>query len=266
VTGPPTADAWRPDQYHRFAAERTAPARDLLALLQPAPGARAVDLGCGTGELTVELHRRLGATETIGVDRSASMLEQANPRAGEGVRFQAGDLRDVGGLGSCDVVFANASLQWVPDHRSVLTAWTGQLNAGGQLAVQVPANVDHASHLTSAEVAAEHPFVNAFDDGVPPPDPVRDVLKPEQYAELLDELGYTEQHVRLQVYGHHLASTADVVEWVKGTSLVRFRERMPAELYEQFLDTYRTRLLQVLGDRSPYFYAFKRILLWARRP
>ena len=36
--------------------------------------------------------------------------------------------------------------------------------------------------------------------------------------------------------------------------------------YEAFLDRYRARLLEVLGDRSPYFYAFKRILFWGRLP
>jgi trans-aconitate 2-methyltransferase len=56
-----------------------------------------------------------------------------------------------------------------------------------------------------------------------------------------------------------------VVDWVAGTTLVRFRERLPAELYARYVERYRTRLLEVIGDRSPYFYPFKRILFWARR-
>ena len=74
------------------------------------------------------------------------------------------------------------------------------------------------------------------------------------------------QHVRLQVYGHHLGSTADVVEWVKGTSLTRFATRMDAGTFEAFVERYRTRLLEVLGERSPYLYTFKRILFWGRLP
>jgi len=91
------------------------------------------------------------------------------------------------------------------------------------------------------------------------------VLKPEQYAELLYDLGFVEQSVRLQVYGHVLDSTADVVEWTKGTSLTRFRRLLSAELFDQFVDRYRQRILEELGDRRPYFYAFKRILFWGRR-
>jgi trans-aconitate 2-methyltransferase len=252
---------WDPDQYHRFRSEREAPFDDLLALLYPAPGGRVVDLGCGTGELTVRLHERLGAGETVGVDRSAAMLERARHGAVRGVRFELGDIGAFTDVGAWDVVAANASLHWVPDHPVVLGRVARALKPGGQLAVQVPANADHPSHRVAAEVALE--FAAAL-GGDPPPDPVRSVLAPERYAELLDQVGFAEQHVRLQVYGHRLASTADVVEWVKGTSLTRFRARLDDATYDRFVAAYRARLLAELGDRRPYFYAFKRILIWAR--
>jgi trans-aconitate 2-methyltransferase len=174
-------------------------------------------------------------------------------------------LAEIGAAGRdpYDIVLANAALQWVPNHERVLTAWTAMLAPGGQLAVQVPANVDHPSHTTSAELAAEEPYLSAF-GGEPPPDPVHSVLKPEEYATFLHDLGYVEQHVRLQVYGHVLPGPDAVVEWVKGTSLTRFSERLPAELFEEFLAEYRKRLTDRLQNRSPYFYAFKRILVWAR--
>jgi trans-aconitate 2-methyltransferase len=253
---------WDPDQYHRFRAEREAPFEDLLVLVRPAPGGRIVDLGCGTGELTVRLHERLRGAETLGVDRSAAMLERARHTAVRGVRFELGDIGAFDDVGAWDVVAANASLHWVPDHAAALARWARALTPGGQLAVQVPANADHASHRVAAEVAAE--FAPAF-GGDPPPDPVRSVLAPERYAELLDGLGFAEQHVRLQVYGHRLASTAEVVEWVKGTNLTRFRARLDDATYERFLAAYGARLVAELGDQRPYFYAFKRILLWARR-
>src|SRR5580700_9159808 len=65
---------WDPEQYERFKAERSRPFFDLLALVRPRPGMRVVDLGCGTGELTTELHTRLGARETVGIDSSETML------------------------------------------------------------------------------------------------------------------------------------------------------------------------------------------------
>ena len=69
--------------------------------------------------------------------------------------------------------------------------------------------------------------------------------------------------MRLQVYVHHLGSTADVVEWLKGSSLTRFRAPLGEDGWQQFVETYRSRLLAELGTHSPYGYMFKRILIWA---
>jgi trans-aconitate 2-methyltransferase len=255
---------WDPGRYDRFRAEREAPFHDLVALLDPVPGGRAVDLGCGTGALTAELHRRIGAAETIGIDSSADMLARSAAHAGDGVRFVEDDISTVDAPDDLALVFSNAAFQWLPDHVGQIERWAAALGPGGQLALQVPANADHASHVVAAEVAQEQPFVDAF-GGEAPTDPVLGVLRPEHYAELLHDLGFAGQHVRLQVYGHLLGSTADVVEWVRGTTLTRFARRLPAEVFEDFVEQYRRRLLDELGDRSPYFYAFKRILLWARR-
>jgi trans-aconitate 2-methyltransferase len=92
------------------------------------------------------------------------------------------------------------------------------------------------------------------------------VLAPEVYARLLYDLGFAEQHVRLQVYGHLLPSTGEVVEWLKGSYLTPFREGLAPAFYEEFLHRYRSRLVAALGDHRPYFYPFKRILGWAHRP
>ena len=259
-------DGWNPDQYDRFKAQRSAPFHDLVALVEPpAPGARVADLGCGTGELTAGLVERWQPSDLVGLDSSPAMLGEAEPRAGGSLHFVLGDLADPRLDGRFDVLLANASLQWVPDHAAVLARWAGFLGPGGQLAVQVPANLDHASHVVADEVAHEPRFADALGGDIPR-DTVHNVARPEQYAELLDALGFTRQHVRLQVYGHHLDATADVVEWVKGTSLTRFRTRMDDATYDAFVQRYRARLLEVLGDRAPYFYAFKRILFWGRLP
>ena len=257
-------DAWNPTQYERFAAERTQPFWVLIALVEPPPpGGRVADLGCGTGELTATLVDRWQPAELVGIDSSESMLDRAAANAGGPLRFELGDLACPPVTGSFDVIVANASLHWVPDHPAVLARWRDLLVPDGQIAVQVPANLDHASHVVADEVAHEPRFVEALGGDIPA-DAVHSVLRPEAYAELLDSLGFVRQNVRLQVYGHHLVDTAQVVEWVKGTSLTRFQSRMDPETFDAFVDRYRQRLLEVVGLRAPYFYAFKRILMWGR--
>ena len=76
--------------------------------------------------------------------------------------------------------------------------------------------------------------------------------------------GVADQHVRLQVYPHVLPTSAHVVEWAKGTSLTRFFACLPDELHEPFVEAYRKELLGRIGNRQPYLFAFKRILIWGR--
>jgi trans-aconitate 2-methyltransferase len=228
-------DAWKPDQYHRFRGERSQPFFDLLALIdsdveQP----QVVDMGCGTGELTAEAHRVLGAATTVGIDSSVAMLERASAIDVEGLAFRRGDLAQFDDPDGVDVIISNAALHWVPDHDGVLERWRDALRDRGQVAVQMPTNADHPSHVLARALAEEEPFLSAL-GGDPPPDPVLGVRPPEEYAVLLDRLGFARQHVRLQVYPHRLESTADIVEWVKGTNLTRFEARLPADLYGEFI-------------------------------
>lgn len=254
------AESWNPQQYNAFAAQREQPFWDLAGLLEKVADPSVADLGCGDGRLTAALHERLGARATVGVDSSQAMLSEACAREGAGVDFESGDIAAWQGAEQ-DIVFSNAALQWVADHRSVLARWRAALSASGQLAVQVPCNADHPSHLVAGQLGEEWLGAQA------PADPVRDnVLAPEAYALLLAQLGFERQHVRLQVYLHRLASSADVVEWVKGTSLTRFKTALTADDYTGFLQEYRSRLLAKIGEHSPYLYSFKRILMWGRLP
>jgi trans-aconitate 2-methyltransferase len=252
--------SWDPQQYDRFAAERREPFEDLTRLLLPAPGARIVDLGCGTGALTRVLHERVGASATLGIDNSETMLARAAEQAGPGLHFEIGDLSRFTADRAYDLVFSNAALHWVDDHAGVLERWTRALAPGGQIAVQLPANFDHPSHVAAAELAREAPFRDALEAHV------RDApaLPAEAYAVILDRLGYTKQHVRLQVYAHHLESREDVVEWVKGTLLTDYKRRLGDKLYARFLDEYRARLLPRLEGSRPYLFPFKRILFWGK--
>jgi trans-aconitate 2-methyltransferase len=249
---------WDPGQYNRFKDERAQPFHDLLALCQPIPGGRAVDLGCGTGELTRLMHERVGAAETVGVDSSETMLAEAAAHTGGGLRFEQGEIAAFADAGGFDLVFSNAALQWLDDHPALIPRVAPLVRPGGQIAFQVPANHDHISHLLAHELVTTEPFRTALGGYVRPVP----VLPPEWYAEELDRLGFAAQHVRLQVYVHHLESSEGVVEWVKGTLLNDYKKRLPPALYDQYLALYRERLLPQLDAKRPYFYPFKRILAW----
>ena len=244
---------WSPEQYARFAGERKQPFLDLAALVEKRPRMRIVDLGCGTGELTRELHESLAAEETVGIDNSETMLLKSGHFDGEMLRFEKGDIEAFVTDRPYDLVFSNAALHWVPDHEQLFVRLTNLLSKDGQIAVQMPSNDDHASHRIAAEVAREFGI-----DERP-----AYVLPVERYAELLYRLGYERQNVRTQVYGHRLAETKDVVEWVRGALLTHYEALLPEERFAEFVAEYTERLLARLGDERPFFYTYKRVLMWA---
>jgi trans-aconitate 2-methyltransferase len=243
--------SWDPNQYERFKDERAQPFRDLAALVEPRPRMRVADLGCGTGELTRELHEQLAAEETIGIDSSETMLLKSQSFGSEVLRFEKGDIESFVADRPFDLIFSNAALHWVPDHEHLFARLVALIAPHGQLAIQMPANHDHPSHRIAAELAPSFGIT-----------PALNVLPPERYAALLHHLGFARQHVRLQVYGHVLPSSADVVEWTKGTTLTPYREALSPERYDEFLAEYTARVVAALGDARPYFYTFKRVLMW----
>jgi trans-aconitate 2-methyltransferase len=255
-----SADTWDPTQYEQFARERSAPFFDLLDLVEPCPGGRVVDLGCGTGELTRALHERTRARSTVGLDSSQEMLKRSAEHTGGGLTFELGDIAEWAPSGPVDLIFSNAALHWIDHHDALFTRLTRALSAGGQLAVQVPANHDHPSHLVAEQVAMEEPFRTAL-GGYARRTPV---LAPERYAQLLHRLGYAAQHVRLQVYLHLLPEAGAVVDWVKGTLLTDYRRHLPDRVYEDFVSRDRELLVAELTDQRPFPFSFKRLLLWGK--
>ncbi len=254
-------DAWDPERYAKFLRERSAPFFDLLDLVEPRPAMRVVDLGCGTGELTRQLHDRLGARETLGVDRSAKMLGRSAAFAAPGLRFEEARVEDFSPSGPLDLVFSNAALHFVERHEELWPRLASFLAPGGQMAVHLPANQDHATHVTAREVAREEPFAAALAGYLHP----THVLPVEAYATLFHRLGFARQSVKLVVYTHLLESRESVVEWVRGSILTEYESRLPAGLFAEFLAAYRARLLPRLGDERPFFFTFRRVLMHAAR-
>jgi len=249
---------WDPKQYHKFQAERSAPFFDLLALVEIRPNLRVVDLGCGTGELTRHLADALPHSDVTGLDSSAQMLERAASYAGTNLHFEQGDQAQLGS--EWDLVFSNAALQWSEHHEELIPRLYGRLLPGGQIAVQVPSNHNHISHQIYREAASQEPFksvLNGFQRYAP-------VLSIDEYARLFFECGAEDIIVFEKVYAHVLEDSDAVVEWISGTALVPYFERL-GETKEEFIDTLRARMRTALPD-TPVYYPFRRTLFSARKP
>lgn len=255
-------DSWNPQQYDKFKQQRSQPFYDLMNLLQPVKDARVVDLGCGTGELTAELHDYLRATHTRGIDNSDAMLAKAQQYSSNTLYFEKGNIetwRDERGV---DVVFSNASFQWCSNHRELFKRVTDSLASDGQLAVQMPMNQDYPTHVLASEMISEAKWSSRVKGAR---ESQNAMLRVDEYATLLFKLGYKEQKVFLRVYDHVLEDRSGVIEWVKGTLLTSFKSALSEQDYKEFEQEYRERLFKILPDDKPFFYPFKRVLLWGKR-
>lgn len=258
---------WNPSQYEKFRAERLAPFGDLLALLAGlgafAEAPRVIDLGCGNGEITALLYDALSASSGLGLDSSAEMLAQSGAHTRPGLSFAQRDLRDaLGELGSYDVVFSHAALQWVPEGEATFRRLLSGMKPGARLAVQVPKNEAHPSHALAAALAQEEPFASHFRGF----SRASYALPLERYAELLHQHEFSQVSCLEKIYVHRLESADAVVEWVKGTLLLAYLGRLPEALHEAFLEQYRERLRAALGEARPYLYPFRRALLCGVAP
>lgn len=249
---------WNPDQYHKFQSERATPFYDLLALVDARPNLKAVDLGCGTGELTRQLADRLPNSDVTGLDSSPEMLKKSASFARGGLVFQAGDLSAL--PGDWDLIFSNAALQWSGDHAKLISQLFARLNPGGQIAIQVPSNHNHISHQIYRQTAAEEKFKSVLQGF----QRIAPVLTIDQYAQLLFDCGAENIVVFEKIYAHVLEDSDAVVEWISGTALVPYFERL-GEHKDEFVDSIREKMRAAMPG-SPVFYPFRRILFSARKP
>ncbi len=254
--------AWSPSQYLKFADERSRPARDLLAAVPLSEVRRAVDIGCGPGNSTELLVARFAQAEIVGLDSSPEMLAAARERL-PGVSFVEADVATWTPAAPVDLLYANATFQWVPDHEAVLKRLLAALPAGGVLAVQMPDNVaSEPSHTLMRAVAAEAPWAEKFRvpiarETIATPADYYDLLRPD--AARID--------VWHTLYNHPLANVAAIVEMVRATGLRPYLARLDADEQAAFLARYAARLADAyppLADGCVLF-RFPRLFIVAVR-
>jgi trans-aconitate 2-methyltransferase len=253
--------AWDADQYLKFGGERTQPSRDLLARIPLAAPRSVVDLGCGPGNSTAMLAQRWPEADVTGVDSSPAMLEQARRDYPE-ARWIEADIARWSAPGAHDLIFSNAALQWVPDHETLLPALLDALPPGGVLAAQMPRNFAAPNHALLRETAAEPRWALRMpDEGRLMP-----VGDPGFYHDLLAPLAARLDIFEIE-YLHVLDGPEGVVEWMKGTGLRPFLQRLDASEHDDFLASYKGRIRQAYPRRASgkVLFPFRRIFLVASR-
>jgi len=255
--------SWSAKQYVAFEDERTRPARDLLAAAAGADAKSAVDIGCGPGNSTELLVEMFPDAKVLGLDSSPDMLDAARKRLPQ-VRFDQVDIGTWSASGPFDVIFANAVLQWLPDHAKLLPSLVSKLTSSGRLAIQMPDNLNEPSHRLMREVAAAGPWSEklAHAAGLR-----TEMATASQYYSMLKP-HCARVDIWRTTYHHPLKDgAAGVVEWFKGSGLRPFLEPLHDAEREQYLQRYLVQIQQAypaMADGS-VLLPFPRLFIVATR-
>lgn len=236
---------WRPQDYLAFADERTRPARDLLAKVPMRKPRRVYDLGCGPGNSTGLLVRAFPSAEVIGIDNSPAMIAAAE-KAVPGASFQLADLSTWRPGLPADLLFSNATFQWVTNHLEVIAALADSLSAEGVLAVQMPDNLNEPSHRLMAETAVEGSWASRLAEAASARD---SILTPSAYYNRLKPL-FASFDVWHSIYNHPVQGVGGIVQWLMSTGLRPYLNGLDPAEQPTFLTQYQQKLSRAYATNT----------------
>lgn len=134
---------WNPGTYNNFRSERMRPFYDCVQLIEMRPSMDVIDLGCGTGDLTLKLAEYLPDPKMVlGVDSSAEMLLESSKYKHDKLSFRQAGIEDqLKENKQWDLIFSHAAIQWITDHRSLITHMISRLKPGVSFWYKYPHNI-----------------------------------------------------------------------------------------------------------------------------
>jgi len=264
--------SWDPDQYQRYASERTRPFHDLVDQVVVVGPHDVIDLGCGPGTLTATLGQRWQQAYVHGIDSSPEMIREAQRLAQPGqLGFSLGTIEEWRPEPeSLDVIVSNAALQWVPAHVALLPTWVAALRPGGALAIQMPATSASPAASIFRSVATGPRWADrltAVSEGTGPRSAGSPVRPAAEYADLLAGLGLR-VNAWETTYLHVLPGEDPVLEWFAGTGLRPYLDALAGDpgAVAAFRNEVAARLREAY-PRRPYgtVLPFQRIFAVAAR-
>ncbi len=254
---------WDPEKYNQFKSIRYQPFFDLMALISERDLRNCLDIGCGTGEQTSILAKKFDKASFIGIDPSPEMLSKSKELESNNLTFKMARVEEFiasDTLRNWDLIFSNAALQWSEDHRELFPALIAHLSANGQFAVQMPLQNENRLNKLLLKLVQEKPFVD-FLHSWRRESPL---LSMDEYTQIMIENGLDNIEVTQKVYPIIAGSVEKLFDFISGSALIPYLERMSEGEQERFTTEYKNRI-QKEFKQFPAIYAFKRLLLYGRK-
>lgn len=253
---------WSAAQYSKFEEERTLPAIELANAVRKTQVRTILDVGCGIGNSTAVLANRFPGAAITGIDNSDDMLAAAR-KSYPGIGFRKLDAEtELQNLKSrYDIVFSNACLQWIPNHRPLLKNLFSLLEEDGILAVQIPQQAKHPVHGILTSLSESEKWKQKIST-------VRKYnnLSEAEYFDILSELT---DNFRIweTTYFFSMPSHESLVEWYKGTGLRPYLKQLSPEDQEEYLQDFLQCLKELypLQKSGKIIFRFPRLFFLAQK-
>lgn len=257
----PDMPEWNSEQYLKFINQRTQPAIDLVQRIEIKNPQKVLDIGCGPGNSTKVLKNVFPKAHILGIDSSEDMIKKARETYPD-IEFKFMDITDESqNLENIDIIFSNACLQWIPNHREFIPKIFSKLSKGGVLAVQIPLNSQEKLFKIMRETVNEDKW-NFSSMSVEP----NTTLKCEEYFDILSSL--TDNfNIWETVYYHNMPSINAMVEWIKGTRLRPYLNALNSIDAKKLIDEISEKASRVYAkqENGEIIFKFRRFFFTATR-
>jgi len=254
---------WNAERYHEVSSPQQAWGRRVLKRLPLEGTEHVLDLGCGTGRITEEIHRRLPAGRLVGLDRSPAMIAQAKAWLGVRASDVALVLADGAALpftGAFDAIFSAATFHWIPDHDALFRSIATALRPGGRLVAQCGGGPNVAVlHARTIRLMRDARFAPYFTDWVDP----WNFADVETTTRRLESAGFVEIDVFLEAAPTPFGGAAPFEEFIANVCVRHHLALLPPELRQAFLRGLTT---AAAADVPAYTLDYWRLNMSARRP
>jgi trans-aconitate methyltransferase len=252
---------WDAGMYDVTHSPQTDVGRELIAMSRVKADDSILDIGCGTGTLTIELARLAHKGKVVGIDPSIEMLERAREKtlsAGNvaliNIPAQKLDLKE-----EFDLVYSNSALQWVKEQEDVMARSYNALRENGRIAVQLPAK-DFCWELME-NINSAIAFLGLESKYKKMESPWRFPVK-EEMAGFLKDAGFVNINVFYKDYTLVFESINDVLEWGVSAALRPFLAHLPENRQERFKYAFAMGFENYRNEKGIEF-SFRRLFAFA---
>jgi trans-aconitate methyltransferase len=250
-------------KYEKASAHQREWGTKLIAELDLQGTERILDLGCGDGALSAQIADLVPDGQVVGIDASGGMIEAARSKARKNLRFLRVDINDLNFAEEFDVVFSNATLHWIKDHKRLLRNVGRALREGGRLRFNF-AGEGNCSYFFAVirEAMAAEEFAGYF-AGFDWPWYMPSV---EEYSALMDASGKENVHVWGENADRHFPDAAAMIKWIDQPSLVPFLAHLPDRARPRLRELVIQRMIEeTRQDDGRCFETFRRINVSAHK-